>query len=248
VSQRHFEYLPTTFSGKVILVTGGRSGIGQAVVGHLLLHGATVASLDLSPVLQGGQERLAEEVCDVSDAASVQAVVDRVATRFGGIDGLVQSAGVTADAVLWKMREADWRRVLDVNLTGAFLMLRAVTPHLRARQGGSVVNVASINGLRGKFGQANYAASKAGVIALTKTAARELGAFKIRVNAVAPGLVRTPLTASLPEDVIQRAVDEAAIKRVSEADDVAAAVLFLLSELSRQITGETLRVDAGQYM
>ena len=141
-----------------------------------------------------------------------------------------------------------WESVLKVNLTGAFHVLKAAVPHLRSRGGGAIVNVTSINGMRGKFGQANYAASKGGVIALTKTAARELGRYDVRVNAVAPGLVKTPMTADLPEAVVQKAVDEAALKRVTEAEDVAAAVIFLLSDGARQITGETLRVDAGQYM
>ncbi len=234
---------------QVAVVTGGRSGIGRAVVEHLRARGAAVASLDVSaaePVPEA--TRGLELVCDVRSQEAVDEALGEVVQRWGGIDAVVQCAGVTADGVLWKMTDDAWRRVLDVNLTGAFHVLKGATPHLRKRGGGSVVHVTSINGFRGKFGQSNYAASKAGLVAFTKTAARELGAFGIRVNAVAPGLVRTPMTSDLPAEVIQRAVDESALKTLTEADDIAAAVLFLLSDGARQITGTTLRVDAGQCM
>lgn len=232
---------------KVFVVTGGRSGIGQAVVAGLLQHDAGVCSLDVSaaPEADGGALEL---VCDVADPAAVDAALAAAAERFGGLDGIVQCAGITRDGLLWKLTEEEWGQVIDVNLTGSFHVMKSAVPHLRARGGGAIVNVTSINGMRGKFGQSNYAASKAGLIALTKTAARELGTFDIRVNAVAPGLVKTPMTADLPEAFVQKALDEAALKRLTEAEDVAAAVLFLLSDLARQITGETLRVDAGQYM
>ncbi len=232
---------------RVVIVTGGASGIGAAIVAALLEQGAFVASLDLE-VDEGGSDALASFRCDVRDPASVDEAVRGVVERFGGVDGLVQSAGITKDSVLWKLADDAWEDVLDVNLGGAFRLLRAVVPHLRARGGGSVVNITSINGLRGKFGQSNYTASKAGLIGLTKTAARELGAFGVRVNAVAPGMVRTAMTDTLPEAVVQGALDESVIKRLSEPKDVAAAVLFLLSDMARQITGETLRVDAGQYI
>lgn len=229
---------------RVYVVTGGRSGIGAAVVHALRAQGAHVASLDVSKTGAGDGEAL----CDVTSPEDVEAAFTAVVARHGRLDGVVQCAGITRDSVLWKLGDEAWHDVLQVNLTGAFHVLRAATPHLRAAGSGAVVNVTSINGMRGKFGQANYAASKGGLIALTKTAARELGAFGIRVNAVAPGLVRTPMTAALPEAVVQKALDESALKRVTEAEDVAAAVLFLLSDQARQITGETLRVDAGQYM
>jgi len=243
--------LPQPFAdmaGRVFVVTGGRSGIGEAVVTQLAELGARVGSLDVSQPLEGGPEGVLQRVCDVTDPVEVEAALADVVARFGGLDGVVQCAGITGDSVIWKMSAETWENVLKVNLTGAFYVLKAAVAHLRARGHGAVVNVTSINGMRGKFGQANYAASKGGVIALTKTAARELGRYDIRVNAVAPGLVKTPMTADLPEAMVQKAVDEAALKRVTESEDVAGAVLFLLSDMARQITGETLRVDAGQYM
>jgi len=233
---------------RVFVVTGGRAGIGRAIAFHLLGLGARVASWDLTPPEGDGPDRLLEVVCDVTSVGSVKEAMQSTLDRFEGLDGVVQSAGITRDGVLWKMSDRDWQQVLHVNLTGAFHVLREATPHLRARGGGAIVNVTSINGFRGKFGQSNYAASKAGLVALTKTAARELGAFGIRVNAVAPGLVQTAMTASLPPAVVERAVEESALKRVSEPEDVANAVVFLLSDGARQITGTTLRVDAGQCM
>jgi 3-oxoacyl-[acyl-carrier protein] reductase len=231
---------------RVVLVTGGRSGIGAAIVSRLRAAGALAASLDVAGVTEEADDRRLDLTGDVRDGAAVGRCVQEVEARFGGLDGLVQCAGITADAVLWKLTDAQWDDVLDVNLGGAFRVMRAVAPLLRARGGGSIVNVTSINGLRGKFGQSNYAASKAGLIGLTKTAARELGAFGVRVNAVAPGMVRTAMTASLAPEFVAKAVEESVLNRIAEPDDVADAVLFLLSDRARQITGTTVRVDAGQ--
>jgi acetoacetyl-CoA reductase/3-oxoacyl-[acyl-carrier protein] reductase len=233
--------------GRGVLVTGGRSGIGLAVTRMLLAEGARVATLDVGPLPETDDGAL-HLVCDVRSDEAVRAAVSKAAEALGGVHGLVQCAGITRDSVLWKMSDEAWDAVLDVNLAGAFRVLRAVAPLLRANGQGAVVNVTSINGMRGKFGQANYVASKAGLIGLTKTAARELGGFGVRVNAVAPGMVRTPMIEQVPEAFLKRAVEESALGRISEPEDVAAAVLFLLSDHARQVTGETLRVDAGQYM
>ena len=239
---------PNTFVGKAFVVTGGGAGIGRAIVERLLALGARVASWDVKAADAAPHERLLERTCDVTSPGSVRDAWIHTLEEYETVHGVVQSAGITRDGVLWKMEDRDWQQVLDVNLTGAFHVLREVVPHLRKLGSGAIVNVTSINGFRGKFGQSNYAASKAGLVALTKTAARELGAFGIRVNAVAPGLVRTAMTATLPPAVVERAVEESALKRVSEPEDVANAVVFLLSEDARQITGTTLRVDAGQCM
>ena len=161
---------------------------------------------------------------------------------------LVNNAGITRDRSIAKMSDADWAAVLDVNLTGAFNMIRAVAPLMAAQGYGRIVNITSINGMRGKFGQANYAAAKAGLIGLTKTAAREFGKKGVTVNAVAPGMVMTDMARALPEEVLGRAAAEAALLELADPQDVSNAVLFLLSDAARAITGEVLRVDAGQYI
>jgi 3-oxoacyl-[acyl-carrier protein] reductase len=161
---------------------------------------------------------------------------------------LVNNAGITRDKTLLKMSDEEWRSVIDVNLTGAFHLIRAVAPGMVAAGYGRIVNVVSINGMRGKFGQGNYAASKGGLIALTKTAARELGPKGVTVNAVAPGMVLTDMAMALAEEHRARARDESMLKRLPEEADIAAAVLFLLSDAARMITGEVLKVDAGQYI
>ncbi len=185
---------------------------------------------------------------DVRDFAAAEAAVAQAVATFGRLDILVGNAGLAADAMSWKMTEAQWDEVLDVNLKGCFAYARAAAPVLRERRDGGarVVFIASINGLRGKAGQANYAASKAGVVALGKTLARELGRAGVTVNVVAPGMVRTPLTAALPGEVVQRAVDESALGRIAAPEDIADAVTFLCSARARHVTGAVLRVDGGQ--
>ena len=236
------------FHGKVVVVTGGRSGIGCATVQAFLQRGATVASLDVTNAPAPHDPRRIERICDVRDAEETERCIADLCDALGGIDVVVQCAGITRDGVLWKLALKDWDDVLETNLTGAFHVMRAVAPRLRARGGGAVIHVSSINGERGKFGQANYAASKGGLIALTKTAARELGRFGVRVNAVAPGFVRTPMTEHLSDEVVEQALEESILGRASEPEDVANAIVFLASDQARQITGQTIRVDAGQYV
>ncbi|MBL8768621.1 MAG: SDR family oxidoreductase [Planctomycetes bacterium] len=231
------------FEGSSVVVTGGASGIGAAVVAAFLARGANVAVLD---VRDSADARAKSFVVDVTDGRGVDAAIDAAAAAHGGLDVVVSCAGITRDAVLWKISDADWDAVLDVNLKGTFLALRAAVPHLRARSRGAVVLVASINGERGKFGQANYSASKAGVIALGKTAAKELGRFGVRVNVVAPGYIETPMTRDLPPEITQRAAAESALGRIGKPEEVADAILFLCSPLARYVTGQVLRVDGGQ--
>lgn len=231
------------FEDHSVVVTGGASGIGAAVVASFLARGAKVAVLD---VRDSADARAKSFVVDVTDRSAVDAAIDAAAAAHGGLDVVVSCAGITRDAVLWKISDADWDAVLDVNLKGTFLALRAAVPHLRARNRGAVVLVASINGERGKFGQANYAASKAGVIALGKTAAKELGRFGVRVNVVAPGYVETPMTRDLPPEITRRAAAESALGRIGKPEEVADAILFLCSPLARYVTGQVLRVDGGQ--
>jgi NAD(P)-dependent dehydrogenase (short-subunit alcohol dehydrogenase family) len=230
--------------GRIAVVTGAASGIGQAVASRLRAEGARVAGFDVRPA--PGCD-LSIEV-DVADAAAVDAAVARVAAEFGPPTLGVHSAGVTRDSVLWKLREEDWETVLRVNLNGAWHLLRSLTPHLRASGGGSVAMVGSINGARGKFGQSAYAASKAGLVGLAKSAARELGRFGVRVNVVAPGFVETPMTAGLGAEWKEKALAETALGRVAVPADIAAAVAFLLSDDARHVTGHVLSVDGGQDM
>ncbi len=161
---------------------------------------------------------------------------------------LVNNAGITRDRTIAKMNDADWAAVLNVNLTGTFNMIRAVAPRMAEQRFGRIVNITSINGLRGKFGQGNYAAAKAGLIGLTKTAARELGPKGITVNAVAPGMVMTDMARALPEETLHTAFSELVLSDFPEPQDIGNAVLFLLSDAARHITGEILRVDSGQYI
>lgn len=235
-----------SLEGRTALVAGGSGGIGSAIAALLTSAGARVLSVDrpgcAAPRGCEGFE------CDLSDPRACESLFAEVRARSDALDLVVHSAGITRDGVLWKMGDEDWASVLEANLGSAFRLLRGATPLLRARGGGSVVLISSINGERGKFGQANYAASKAGMIGLARSAARELGRFAVRVNVVAPGIVRTPMSEALAEAHWKQAVDETALGRAAEPADVANAVLFLCSELARHVTGQVLRVDGGQLM
>jgi 3-oxoacyl-[acyl-carrier protein] reductase len=242
--------------GRTALVTGGASGIGAAIAIELADDGADVAIVDLHteeciPVQARidslGRKSLAI-AADVSSFEAAQKAVDKVIVEFGKLDLLVCNAGITADAVIWKMSEAHWDRVLDVNLKGYFNYIKAAAPVMREQKWGRIVCITSINGLRGKFGQSNYSASKAGVIGLVKSAAKELGRSGITVNAVAPGMILTEMMGGLPEEVKQRALEETAVGRLGVPEDVAHMVSFLCSDFARHVTGEVIKVDGGQYI
>ena len=210
-----------------------------------MLRGAQVHVFDPAPNTGGSDAGLVHHLVDVSDPKSVS---DAVAELPPNTNLLINNAGITRDRSLAKMSDEEWQSVISVNLTGAFHMIRAMVPLMRAAGSGRIVNIASINGLRGKFGQANYSAAKAGLIGLTKTSARELGRKNVTVNAVAPGLVLTDMTLRMPEQFRNEALAEMALSHAAEPKDIAYAVLFLLSDAARMITGEVLKVDGGQYI
>jgi 3-oxoacyl-[acyl-carrier protein] reductase len=187
--------------------------------------------------------------CDVRDAASVASFVDEAEYRLRSLQILVNNAGIARDRALWRMEQDEWADVIDTNLTGAFNMLRAVSPTLRAQQYGKIVNVSSVHGLRSEFGLANYAASKAGLIGLTRSAAVELGPSNINVNAVAPGYIRTTrLTDGVSPEVLDRARERSALRRLGDPQDVANVVVFLCSEQARHLTGAVIPVDGGHML
>jgi len=235
---------------RVVLITGGMSGIGLATAAAFQRAGDCVSIVDVAES-PAGKETVAKSggryfAADVSDFARAQAVVEELAAGDGRLDVLVNNAGIARDHVLWKTSEADWDAVLGVHLKGAFNYLRAAAPVLRRQQGGKVVNVSSINALRGKTGLANYAAAKAGLLGLTHVAARELGPANVNVNAVAPGWVETPLTASYPAEVRGQALRETALGRLGKPEEIADVIFFLCSEQARHITGQVIVVDGGQ--
>lgn len=237
---------------RVAVVTGGTRGIGEAISKALKAAGYKVAANYAGNDEAAQKFKAATDIpvykWDVSNFEACGAGLKQIESDLGPVDVLVNNAGITRDRSLLNMSDAEWSSVIDVNLTGAFNMMRAVVPGMAACGFGRVVNITSINGLRGKFGQANYAAAKAGLIGLTKTAAREFGRRGVTVNAVAPGMVMTDMARTLPQEVLDRAGSEAVLTRLAEPRDISDAVLFLLSDAARSITGEVLRVDAGQYI
>ncbi|MCC7011244.1 MAG: SDR family oxidoreductase [Planctomycetes bacterium] len=235
-----------SLAGRTALVAGGGGGIGSAIVECFAGAGARVVSVDRVGSTQPACARAFE--CDLGRADDVRALFAELRTSQLLPDLVVHSAGITRDRVLWKLDDQAWSEVLRTNLDSAFYLLRESIPTMRERGFGAVVLISSINGERGKVGQGNYAASKAGLIGLARTAAREAGRFGIRVNVIAPGLVRTPMTEKLPREVLDAALAESALGRASEPADVANTALYLCSALSRQVTGQVLRVDGGQLI
>jgi NAD(P)-dependent dehydrogenase (short-subunit alcohol dehydrogenase family) len=251
------------FRGMVAIVTGGATGIGRATALELARQGVHVAF----NYLDDGDGRTCEEAertaqelrqlevsvfhrsCDVRDPRAVDAFVRDARQVLGGLQILVNNAGIARDRALWRMTDDQWRDVLETNLTGAFHMIRAAAPIFRAQQFGKIVNISSIHGLRSEFGLANYAASKAGLIGLTRSAAVELGPSNVNVNAVAPGYIRTTrLAEGVPAEVLDRARERTVLSRLGDPRDVAHVVVFLCSELARHITGAVIPVDGGHLL
>lgn len=243
--------------GKVAIVTGGTRGIGRAIVLDLAANGADVAlnyrvsadlAQELAESIQAMNRRAMIVQADVSSFDDAQAMVAQVMEEFGKVDILINNAGMNWDSVVWKMTEEQWDRVINVDLKGTFNYTRAVAPLFREQGSGKIVNITSINGLRGKFGQTNYTAAKAGVIGFTKTCARELGRKSINVNAVAPGLIETEMVKEAPEKVREMALAEIVLDRLGLPEEVAYVVTFLCTEKARHITGQVIQVDGGQYI
>ena len=246
--------------GKVAIVTGAGRGIGQQIAKKLAEAGAKVAVVDLQAdwcretvdlVEAAGSTALALG-CNVAESAEVDATVKAVIAKFGTVDIMVNNAGITKDGLLMRMSDADWDAVLNVNLKGTFLFTRAVArPMMKnkaadgTQAGGSIINIASVVGIMGNAGQANYTASKGGVIALTKTTAKELGSRNVRCNAVAPGFIQSKMTDVLPDDVKKAYMDTIPLKRFGTAEDIAKCVAFLASPDAAYITGQIISVNGG---
>lgn len=243
--------------GKIALVTGGSSGIGTATVRTLAREGARVtftyrrnkegAEKTLAELRSMGAEGQAYQA-DVADLARTQEVLDAVCQTFSTLDILVNNAGANQDKVIWKMTEEMWDEVIATDLKGVFNYIRSAAPILREKKSGRIITVSSINGLRGKFGQSNYSAAKAGVIGLSKSVARELGRSGVTVNVVCPGLIATEMIQSMPEDFKQQALEEIVLGRIGTPEDVAEVIAFLASDRARHITGEVIKIDGGQYI
>ncbi|WP_278883665.1 3-oxoacyl-[acyl-carrier-protein] reductase [[Ruminococcus] lactaris] len=249
--------MQNTLTGKVALVTGASRGIGKAIALKLAAEGAAVV-INYHGSMEKAKEVKAEiesdggiaEImqCNVADYQATEAMIRKVTDDFGRLDILVNNAGITRDGLLMKMSEEDYDTVLDTNLKGPFHCIRFAARQMLRQRGGRIINLSSVSGILGNAGQANYSASKAGVIGLTKSAARELASRGITVNAVAPGFIETEMTAVLPEKVRESAVAQIPLGTFGTAEDVAEAVAFLASDSARYITGQTIHVDGGMAM
>ena len=242
--------------GRKALVTGASRGIGREIAVALAQAGADVACVatnvtlldEVAAIIRTSGVRAESIPCDIGVPAQIEAAVAKAAEVFGGLDILVNNAGVTKDNLLIRMKEEEWDKVLDVNLKGAFLFMKAASRHLMRSKTGRIVNIASVAGIIGNPGQANYSASKAGLMALTKSAAREFASRAICINAVAPGFVKTDMAAGVDEKTLAAAIDNIPFKRMGDPREVAEVVVFLASDMARYITGQVIVVDGGMAM
>ncbi|MBA2512892.1 MAG: 3-oxoacyl-[acyl-carrier-protein] reductase [Solirubrobacterales bacterium] len=240
-------------TGKVALVTGSTRGIGRAIAAALTASGARVAVVGRE---KSNAESVALEIgggsmgfgCDVSDTAQVAQLVSDVEKHLGAIDILVNNAGLTRDNLVMRLKDDDWNAVMDANLRGAFAAIRAVARGMMKRRSGRIINMASVVGLNGNKGQANYSASKAGLIALTKSVAKELGSRNILVNAIAPGFIETEMTAAMTAEARGALTGLIPLERLGKVEDIAAAVVFLASDQASYITGQVVVIDGGMVM
>ncbi len=245
------------FRDRVALVTGGTKGIGKAICMHLAEHGCRVAC-------GYGRDRQAADAflkefreksyegdiyqADVTEPDQIFAMVDRVVKDFGTLDILVNNAGITSDKTVLKMEVADWQKVLRTNLSSCFYMCKAALPHMLQQKYGRIISISSVIGLSGNIGQANYASAKAGLFGFTKTLALETARKGITVNAVAPGFVRTEMTAKIPPEIVEKILDEIPMRRFAEPHEISRVVIFLAQEDSSYITGQIYGINGGLYM
>ncbi|MET0327438.1 MAG: 3-oxoacyl-ACP reductase FabG [Luteimonas sp.] len=246
--------MSTPLKGEIVLVTGASRGIGAAIADTLAAQGATVIGTATS---EAGAAKIGERlsahgghgrVLDVSEAGAIEALVDAISSEFGAISILVNNAGITRDNLLMRMKDEDWQAILDTNLTSVYRSSKAVMRGMMKARKGRIVNIASVIGVTGNAGQANYAAAKAGIIAFSKSLAKEIGSRGVTVNVVAPGFIATDMTRDLPEASKEALTQQIALGRLGEPDDIAQAVAFLAGPSAAYITGETLHVNGGMYM
>jgi 3-oxoacyl-[acyl-carrier protein] reductase len=240
--------------GEIALVTGASRGIGAAIADTLAAHGAKVIGTATS---DAGASAIGERLSahggvgrslNVTDGAAVESVIDTISKEFGPISILINNAGITRDQLLMRMKDEDWQAIIDTNLTSVFRTSKAVMRGMMKARKGRIINIASVIGLTGNPGQANYAAAKAGIIAFSKSVAREIGSRGITVNVVAPGFIDTDMTKALPDEQRTALLGQIALGRLGAPDDIGQAVLFLASPAAAYITGETLHVNGGMYM
>jgi 3-oxoacyl-[acyl-carrier protein] reductase len=246
--------MSTTLQSEIVLVTGASRGIGAAIADELAAMGATVigtatsetgaAAINERLSARGGHGRM----LNVTDAAAVETLIDSITKEFGAVSILVNNAGITRDQLLMRMREEDWHAIIDTNLTSVYRLSKAVMRGMMKARKGRIISIASVIGLTGNPGQSNYAAAKAGIIAFSKSLAREIGSRGITVNVVAPGFIDTDMTRGLPEDAKTALLGQIALGRLGDVTDIAKAVGFLASPAAGYITGETLHVNGGMYM
>ena len=246
--------IPQVLQGEIVLVTGASRGIGAAIADELAAQGATVIGTATS---ESGAAAIAGRLAssgghgralDVTDAAAVEALVEAIGKEFGPISILVNNAGITRDNLLMRMKEEDWQAILDTNLTSVYRTSKAVMRGMMKARKGRIINIASVIGVTGNAGQTNYAAAKAGIIAFSKSLAKEIGSRGVTVNVVAPGFIDTDMTKAMPEDAKNALVGQIALGRLGEPADIARAVAFLAGPSASYITGETLHVNGGMYM
>ena len=246
--------IPQVLQGEIVLVTGASRGIGAAIADELAAQGATVIGTATS---ESGAAAIAGRLAssgghgralDVTDAAAVEALVEAIGKEFGSISILVNNAGITRDNLLMRMKEEDWQAILDTNLTSVYRTSKAVMRGMMKARKGRIINIASVIGVTGNAGQANYAAAKAGIIAFSKSLAKEIGSRGVTVNVVAPGFIDTDMTRAMPQEAKDALVGQIALGRLGEPVDIARTVAFLAGPAASYITGETLHVNGGMYM